>query len=214
VKRVASLALAVLLAGASARADVGLPEVSTDFDAEFARAADLLEDGRRDEAEKLLEVIRRKAAQPAWDARVAFLLASDDGRSGNWAAAAARLQSVPAASIGLEPYRELRLSEALERAGQREEALASAQRAFEGEGPFAFRVEAASALARMLEEDRRYREAGEVLALASHAATTPAESAEVAIERIRLGLAAGDPAAVPAERSRPGPAGPRARPGG
>jgi soluble lytic murein transglycosylase-like protein len=196
VKRFGALALASLLAGSSVRADVGLPEVSTDFDAEFARAADLLEEGRREEGEKRLEAIRRKADQPAWDARVAFLLASDDGRAGNWAVAASRLENLPAASIGLEPYRELRLSEALEKDGRRDEALAAARRAFESEGPFAFRVEAGSTLARLLEEKRLYREAGEVLALASHAATTPAESAEISIDRVRLGLAAGDRAAV------------------
>jgi soluble lytic murein transglycosylase-like protein len=196
VKRIASLALAALLAGASTRADVGLPEVSTDFDAEFARAADLLEEGQRAEAQRRLEAIRRKAGQPAWDARVAFLLASDDARREDWAAAAARLESLPASTIGLEPYRELRLSQALERGGRRPEALGAARRAFEGEGPFAFRVEAGANLARLLEEDRRYREAGDVLALASHAASSPRESADVAIERIRLGLAAGDRAAV------------------
>jgi soluble lytic murein transglycosylase len=196
VKRLVSLILAALVAGVPARADVGLPEVSSDFDAEFARAADLLEEGRREEAEKRLEAIRRKADQPAWDARIGFLLASDDGRAGNWEAAVSRLESLPAASIGLEPYRQFRLSEALEKGGRRDEALAAARRAFESEGPFAFRVEAATALARLLEEDRRYREAGEVLALASHAASGPGESADVAIARIRLGLAAGDRSAV------------------
>jgi soluble lytic murein transglycosylase len=196
VKRVAFLALVALVFVASARADVGLPEVSTDFDAEFAHAADLLEEGRRDEAVKLLEAIRRRAGQPAWDARVAFLLASDDARLDNPAAAAARLETIPASTIGLEPYRQLRRAEALEQEGRKDEALEAARRAFESEGPFAFRVRAAALLARLLEEGGRYREAGEVLALASHAASTPDESANVAIERIRLGLAAGDRAAV------------------
>ncbi|MDQ2977781.1 MAG: hypothetical protein M3R62_01060, partial [Acidobacteriota bacterium] len=113
----AAAALAFLLAASVTRADLGKLEVSADFDAEFARAADLLEEGKRAEAEPILDAIRRKAARPSWNARVALLLASDDTRRGNAAAAADRLRDVSAAPIGLDAYRLLMRAEALERSG-------------------------------------------------------------------------------------------------
>ncbi len=193
--RRAGLACALLLLASLAAADLGAPEASANLDADFARAADLLEAGQRAEAEGLLGEVRRKAGQPAWDARAAFLLAQDDTRRKDFAAAALRLEA-PASSIGLEAYRHLARAGALELAGKPDEALAAARPAFTSEGPFAFRVRAAILLARLLEGRREYREAGQVLALAADAAATPAEIAEVAIARIRLGLAGGDRATV------------------
>ena len=195
MKRAAALAPALFLAALLAAGDVGTPEAPADFDAEFARAADLLEAGKRADGEALLDALRRKANQPAWDARVAFLLAADDVRRKDFAAAAARLE-IPASPIGLEAYRDLARAEALELANDREAALASARRAFMAEGPFAWRVRAAMVLARLLEAQRNAREAAEVLALAARAAASPADAQEVAIARIRLGLAARDREAV------------------
>lgn len=195
VKRVAALAAGLAFCVSALRADVGTLEVSTDFDAEFARAADLLEEGKRAEAESLLEAIRRKAGQSAWNARVAFLLAGDDWRRGNAAAAAARLQDANASAIGLEPYRRVRRAEALQIAGREEEAIAAARLAFEVEGPFALRGRAALVLARLLAKRRLFHEAGEVLARAAETAA-PAGIAEISIERIRFGLAGNDAAAV------------------
>lgn len=189
------VALALLLIAPLLPADVGTLEAVADFDAEFAQAADLLEAGKRAEADGLLREVQRRAAQPAWDARIAFLLAEDDSRRRDYAAAAARLD-VPASAIGLEAYRQLARAEALERSGRTDEGLEAARLAFQAEGPFAFRVRAATMLAGLLEKRRQYREAAEVLALAADVAATPSEIAEVSIERIRLGLAGGDRAAV------------------
>jgi hypothetical protein len=196
VKRLAALALALWLPSPGLRCDVRPAEISADLDGELARAADLLEGGSRAEAEAILEAIRRRAGLPAWEARAALLLASDDARRQDWTAAAARLEAASAASIGLDPYRQLRRAEALELAGRPDEALQAARSAFEAEGPFAFRARAAIVTARLLEQRREVREAAAVLALASVAASTPAESAEIAILRIRLGLAGKDAAAV------------------
>jgi soluble lytic murein transglycosylase-like protein len=196
MKRTLALALACLLAVSSARADLGGVEVSTDFDAEFARAADLLEEGKRAEAEQILDAIRRKAGQPAWDARVTLLLAADDARRHDDVAAANRLRDVSAAVIGLDAYRLLLRAQALERAGDTEDAIEAARLAFEVEGPFAFRVRAGITLSGLLEKRHHAREAAAVLALAAETAVTSDETAEVALARIRLGLAAGDAAAV------------------
>lgn len=175
---------------------MGELEVSADFDAEFARAADLLEEGKRTEAQRILDAIRRKAARPSWDARVALLLASDDMRRENDAAAEARLRDVSAAPIGLDAYRLLMRAQALERAGSVQEAIEAARLAFEGEGPFAHRMRAGTVLARLLERRRRLRDASAVLAKAAGEAATPDEIAQIAFGRIRLGIAAGDAAAV------------------
>ena len=177
-------------------ADVARLPISADLDAEFARAADLLEEGKRTEAEAILDSVRRKAAVPAWDARAALLLAADDTRQGEFLSAASRLETAPASAIGLDAYRQLRRAEALELAGRADDALAPARRAFEAEGPFAFRVQASSILSRLLEKRREGLEAMKVLNRAATAATMPAEHAEVAIARIRLGLASGDMASV------------------
>jgi len=74
------LTLSLTLAAAALHADVGSQPLPPDFDAAFARAADLLEAGQRAEAERPLETIRTKSAEPAWEARIAFLLAGDDLR--------------------------------------------------------------------------------------------------------------------------------------
>ncbi|MEP6995448.1 MAG: hypothetical protein ABI968_13065, partial [Acidobacteriota bacterium] len=77
MRRAGAVAVILLLTAASVSGDLGKLEVSADFDAEFARAADLLEEGKRPEAEQILEAIRRKTGRPSWDARVVMLLASD-----------------------------------------------------------------------------------------------------------------------------------------
>ena len=199
--RVRRLPVLVVLLGflgsaAGARAELPAPSVSADFDAEFARAADLLEEGNRAEAERVLEVLRRKAEQPAWDARAAMLLAEDDASRQDWDGAARIRAEANAAPIGLEAYRNLRRAEALEKAGRPAEAMEAARLAFEAEGRFAFRIRAASLLARLCEQQGKPVEAARVLALASEAAGTPDESAEIAVERIRLAIARGDALAV------------------
>ena len=197
VKRLAVLgSLVLLLLSGRARADREVPQVSSDFDAEFARAADLLDEGKRAEAEAVLAEVRRRAGPSAWDARAAMLLACDDARRLDWVAAAAALAGVRAAPIGLEAYRDLRRAEALELLGRRDEALEEARLAFSAEGRFAYRVRAAMLLARLEEKRGRPDEGARVLMLAADAATSPAESAEVAIGQIRLGLASKDEAAV------------------
>ncbi len=195
LRRAAGFSFALLYFGSVALADVGARETPGDFDTDFARAADLLEAGRRAEAEALLETIRKKAGQPAWEARAAFLLAGDDARRKDYAAAAARLEA-PASSIGLEAYRHLARAEAFDLSGDPAAALAEARLAFAAQGPFAERVRAAILLARLLEQRRESREAAEVLAAAADACASPQQSGEVAVARIRLALAAGDARAV------------------
>jgi len=202
VKRLAVIAGVLLLFCGQAQADREQPQVSSDFDAEFARAADLLDEGKRSEAQAVLAEVRRRAGPSAWDARSAMLLASDDARRQDWAAAAALLAGVRAAPIGLEAYRSLRRAEALELSGRPDEALAEARRAFEAEGRFAYRIKAAMLLARLEERQGRPDAGARVLELAAGAATTPAESAEIAIGQIRLGLASRDPATVDAAARR------------
>jgi soluble lytic murein transglycosylase len=194
VTRAAAAVLVLLLFAGPAFADIGTAETTAEEDAEFARAADLLEAGQRSEAESALQALRSRAHQPAWDARVALLLAADDVRRRDYAAAALRLD-MPASSIGLEPYRELFRAQALELAGDSEGAIAAAKRAAAFPGPFAYRVEAATLLARLLEDAKRTREAAEALAAVAGTAA-PADAAPIAIARIRLALALHDPATV------------------
>ena len=118
--------------------DIPLPPVSSDFDAEFARAADSLETDRREEARALLEELRRKAALiPAWNARVGLFLASDDLRQRDFSGALRNLESAPAAAIGLEPYRLMLFAEALAGAGRLTDASAAWRAAWETDEPFA-----------------------------------------------------------------------------
>jgi len=178
------------------RAEAKPVTMSSDFDAEFARAADLLEEGERARAEEMLEAIRLRTNEPAWTARAALLLSADDRRRGKAAEAAARLASVSAVSIGLEAYRQLGRAQALENAGETAQAIGAAKSAFESEGPFAFRLRAGLFLASLLEKQGRSRDALDVLTRAAAAATTPSEVAEVAVARIRLANAVRDPAAA------------------
>jgi soluble lytic murein transglycosylase len=193
-RRPAALVLVLLLAAlgpsaSAARSPDAAPPL--DADADFARAADLLEAGQRVEAEQILDGIRMRKSQPAWDARAAFLLAGDDLRRKDYAVAAARLET-PASSIGLEAYRELLRANALELAGDRDAAAAAADRAFRADGPFAYRVRAGLVVARLLEQKGDLRGAAAALALASNSAASPAETADVAVARIRLGIAMHD----------------------
>ncbi len=192
MRRSPILFAAFWLLASAVLAERAFPRASADFDAEFARAADLLEEGKREEAERVLATLLQDADQPAWNARAAMLLGAADARREDWAAAAIALDAASAGPIGLEAYRNLRRAEALELSGLRAEAIEPARLAFEAEGRFAFRIPAASRLARLLEQQGQPEEAARVLALAAEAATTPDESAEVAIERIRLALARGD----------------------
>src|SRR5437764_5174586 len=112
------VALLLLVPTMNAVGDIEQRTPSSDFDAEFARAAERLEAGRRPEAEQALESIRGRSAERAWEARIALLLAADDLRRKDFAAAVHRLRLAPAASIGLEPYRRMLLGRALDAAGQ------------------------------------------------------------------------------------------------
>jgi soluble lytic murein transglycosylase-like protein len=188
-----SLLSCLLLACAAAlSADIG-SAVSTDFDAEFACAADTLEAGQRAEAERVFGEIVRLSGQPAWDIRAAFVLAADDERHGDTAAAAARLSATSAETIGLEAYRRLWLARLYQEKGKLALAQMEARLAFATEGPFAYRPQAALRLARLLEASGRIREASETLkAGAAGAESSVAET--IAAERIRLALVAGDAA--------------------
>lgn len=184
-----------ILASSLLLADVAYRPVSEDLDAEFARAADLLEQGERADAERVLTEVRRKASQRAWDARAAFLLAADDERRGDHAAAARLLTEAPATAIGLEPYRRMRLAKALAAAGRDSEALEEWRLAFEGPEPWAMRMAAGTHLARELERRRRPGEALKVLeALAEHAPDS--SIGDISISRIRVARAARDSGAV------------------
>jgi soluble lytic murein transglycosylase-like protein len=177
----------------SLRAD--RPSVSPDFDAAFARAADLLEAGKRPEAEQALQSIREKSGERAWEARAELLLAVDDLRRKDFAAAVRRLRLAPAEAIGLEPHRRALLARTLSAAGLPAEAAREAKAAFETEEPFAGHVAAGRALASALEKSGDPRGAAAVLAKATETATR-SEMPPIAADRIRLGLAAGDSAAV------------------
>lgn len=178
-----------------ARADVELRPVSSDFDAEFARAADSLETNRREEGRAVLEELRHKAALvPAWRARVGLLLASDDLRRRDFVGALRELETAPAAAIGLEPYRQTLVAKAFEGAGRVAEAAAAWRVAWETEEPFAMRPAAGRGLAQALRRRDGGRNALEIL---GHVADLfPSEAATVAPDRLRLALAAGDAASV------------------
>jgi soluble lytic murein transglycosylase-like protein len=158
---------------------------------EFARAVDLLEAGRRPEAEKALEEVRARSGQRAWQARIAFVLAGDDLRRKDFLAAVRRLRLAPAAAVGLEPYRNLRLGEALEAAGLHGRAARTFRAAFETEEPFARRIAAARELAAALEKSGDRAGAAAALARGAEVATG-SDARAVAEERIRLALATND----------------------
>ena len=190
--RVGLALLAFLLAG-PARADIGGKSAATDFDVEFACAADMLEAGQRAQAEQIFGQIVALSGQPAWDARAAFVLAADDERRGHPAAAARRLSEISAESIGLEAYRHLALARLDTALGRPAEAETEARLALAAEEPFAYRSRAALRLSRLLEAAGRRREAAPMLAGVSSAADG-ADIEAVAAERLRLALALGDQA--------------------
>ncbi|HVE66454.1 MAG TPA: lytic transglycosylase domain-containing protein [Thermoanaerobaculia bacterium] len=193
----AALLLAALFRPAAVRADIAIRPVTSDFDAEFARAADLLEKGDREEGESVLLEIRRRANQRAWDARVALLLAADDERRDDLASAERRLRAAEAEAIGLEPYRRDRLAGVLEKQGRLADAAEEWRLAFASADPFARKARVGRELARALEKTGRSREALDAL---DRAATIGQGTELVAIEldRIRLGSKLGDAGSVAA----------------
>ncbi len=182
--------LLIGFAAGIARADVGSLYVSSDFDAELARAADLLESGERGEAERILAEVRRRAGQRAWDARVELLLALDDERHENFAAATERLEAVSAASIGLESYRRGRLARSLAASGQIGRALEEYRRLEASDEVYAGRTRTALDFAALLEKNGSAAEGAAVLARAG--AASPASSLDLAPQRLRLALALAD----------------------
>jgi soluble lytic murein transglycosylase-like protein len=195
--RIRRLLLFLALIGSPALADIPMRPVTSDFDAEFARAADLLEAGDRAGAETVLAEIGRKAGQRAWNARIAFLLAADDERRGDFAAAERRLASAEAAAIGLEPYRRQRLGRVLAASGRPAAAVEEWRSAFDSDEPFAQKTAVGRELARLLEKSGRR---GEALALLKRAAMGARGSDLTAIEvdRVRLGLIVANPGEVAA----------------
>jgi soluble lytic murein transglycosylase-like protein len=185
------LTLCFWTAANAAFSDIGGAPISTDFDAEFACAADMIEAGQRGQAERIFGEIVRLSGQPAWDARAAFVLAANDERRGDVAAAARRLEGMSAESIGLEPYRHLALARLYGAAGRLAEAQTEAWLAFAATEPFAARARAGLRLARLLEAAGRRREAAQALAAAAAEAERP-EAEAIGGERIRLAQAAGD----------------------
>jgi soluble lytic murein transglycosylase len=177
------------------RGDIVSIPISADLDAEFAHAADLLEAGDRAKAEQALNQIQNRSGQTAWKARVAMLLAFDDERHGNWGSAARLLSDAPAAAIGLEPYRRLHLARALSHLGQWERAERELAQSFDSDEAFVSRPEAALELARLREKRGRRAEALAVLERA-FSTVAPDDAAAIGEERIRMSLAAGNPASA------------------
>jgi soluble lytic murein transglycosylase len=184
----------VALAFGVARADVGGLFVSSDYDAEFARASDLLEAGQRTQGERILSEVRARAAQRAWDARIDFLLALDDERRGDFNAASGRLAASSAAAIGLESYRHDRLARDLAASGRAEEALREYHALEKSEEPYAGRARTALDFARLLERGGAGAAAAGVLARAAEA--SPSSSLDLAPDRLRLALRLEDAAQV------------------
>jgi soluble lytic murein transglycosylase-like protein len=180
-----------------AQADIAIRPVTSDFDAEFARAADLLEKGERREAETILAEVGRRAGQRAWNARIALLLASDDERRKDFASAERKLRAAEAGAIGLEPYRRDLLGRVLGAAGRAEDAFAEWRGAFDSEEPFARRAAVGRELARGLEKLGRGREGLAVLDRAAQLASG-SDFVAIGLERIRLGAALEDARAVTA----------------
>jgi len=146
----------------------------------------------------VLDAIREKSAERAWEARADLLLASDDLRRKDFPAAVRRLRLAPAAAIGLEAHRHALLARALASAGLNAEAAREARAAFETEEPFSGRVAAGRALATALEKAGDPLGAEQVLKAAAAASATRGEANAIASERARIGLAAHDPAAAQA----------------
>ena len=183
--------LALFLIALTAAADIPMRPVTSDLDAEFARAADLLEAGKRADASTVLSEIVRKAGQRAWHARISLLLAGDDERRKDYASAEKNLRAAEAAAIGLEPYRRVELGRVFEATGRREAAIEEWRSVLASAEPFARRTAVARDLARALEMSGRVPDAVSVLNAAA-AAARGSDFAEIGIERIRLALTIGD----------------------
>jgi soluble lytic murein transglycosylase-like protein len=184
------LGVALLCAAPAVRADIG-GGASTDFDAEFACAADALEAGHRAEAEAILVEIVRHSGKPSWDARAGLMLSAADERRGDTAGAIRRLSSTSAESLGLEPYRHLALARLYAQAGRPGEAEAEARLAFTSEEPFGSRARAGLRLARLQEAGGRPREAIATIERALPQADRP-DAEVLQTERLRLLLAVSD----------------------
>ncbi len=187
----ASSVFLILLTTSLARADIAIRPVTGDFDAEFARAADLLERGERGDAERILGEIEQRAEQRAWDARIAFLLAGDDERRKDHVSAERRLRGAAAAAIGLEPYRLDRLARVLEAENRDAEAAQEWRAVFESDEAFAGRTATGRRLAKVLERLGHPRDALAILERAAARAPSP-ERIAIELERVRLGIAAKD----------------------
>jgi soluble lytic murein transglycosylase-like protein len=191
----ARVLFALFLVASNAIADIPFRPVTSDLDAEFARAADLLEQGDRASAGVVLTEIRRRADQRAWNARIALLLAADDERRKDFTSAEARLRIAQAAAIGLEPYRRERLGRVLEASERPAAAIEEWRNAFESDERFARRTALGRDLARLLEKTGRRREALAILGRA--AADAPgSDFAAIQIDRVRLALTIADPRVV------------------
>jgi soluble lytic murein transglycosylase len=189
--------LVLFLIASTALADIPMRPVTSDLDAEFARAADLLEQGDRASAETVLREISRRTGQRAWDARIAFLLAADDERRSDFAGAERRLASAAAAAIGLEPYRRQRLGRVLAAAGRPAAAVEQWQSALDSDEPFARKTALAHDLARLLEKSGRRREALAVLDRAAKDARG-SERTAIEVDRVRLAGIVAKPGVVAA----------------
>src|SRR5512147_1749206 len=183
--------LALFLIALTASADIPMRPVTSDLDAEFARAADLLEAGQRARASTVLSEIARKAGQRAWHARISLLLAGDDERRKDYASAEKNLRAAEAAAIGLEPYRRVGLGRVFEATGRRDAAIEEWRSVLDSAEPFARRTAVSRDLARALEKSGRVPDAVSVLNAAATAARG-GDFAEIGIERIRLALTIGD----------------------
>ena len=177
------------------RADGVQESVTSDFDAELARAADALESNHREEGLRILETLREKSALvPAWRARIGIFLAADALKGHDYARSLAELDAAPAAAIGLEPYRQMLMARALAGAGRTVEARQAWKTVWEADEPFAERTTAGRAYAASLASagsPGARAEAARVLALVA-ASAPPADAFEVRVEALRLFLASGD----------------------
>ncbi len=183
------------LAFGIARADVGGLFVSSDYDAEFARAADLLEAGRArgGESASSRKCARGPRSGPGTLAST-FSSRSMTSGAGISTRPPRRFAASSGAAIGLESYRRDRLARDLAAAGRTEEALREYHALERSEEPYAGRARTALDFARLLERNGAGASAAGVLARA--AAASPSSSLELAPDRLRLALRAGDAASV------------------
>jgi soluble lytic murein transglycosylase len=196
---IALIAVAISLALPEiSRADlaVALKPISSDFDAEFAAAADAIETDRREEGLKTLEAMRAHSALvPAWRARIGLYLAADALKRRDSAAAIRELEAAPAAAIGLEPYRQELLGRAYASASRSAEAIAAWRAAWETDEPYAMRSNAGRLLAGALARGGNAREAEEVMRRVAEL-DSPADARGDLTEMVRLAIAVKDAAAA------------------